>query len=424
MAGNLRKALTTTPDMAQLDPSIILGAKPLQIRDPLESFGNALAIQSAQQNNALRAQQMQQANEDRAYTMGRRKGLNALLSQGLSGEELENRLLRDGYSEEALKFGKDRRENLKTDAERKKAESETSLKQQEGVDKSLQRYRGALDFINTPEDAVRWMQAQYNDPLLANTVMQMRPLEQAVQSIPRDPAQFQKWREQAGMGMDKYIANQTMIRGQNLTAETARRGQNMTDAREREVPRGMPLETASGPVLVNPRTGQAQPITIDGKAVKSKTELKPPTTEQANAALYSQRMENADKVIGDLEGQYSRVGLSAKQAVGGLPIIGQTANAALSNEGQQIDQAQRDFINATLRRESGAAISPGEFDNARQQYFPQPGDKPEVVRQKAQNRRTAIDGIRAAAGNAATKLHPQQSAPTSDIDVLLEKYKD
>lgn len=227
MAGSLRKALTTTPEMAQIDPSIILGAKPLQIRDPLESYGNALAIQNAQQTNALRAQQMQQANEDRAYTTGRRNKLNAILGEGLSGEELENTLLRGGFSEEALKFGKDRRENLKTDAERKKTEAETGVKGQELQDKRLQYYRTELDMVNSRPAAIQWMTAQYNDPVLANTVMQMQPLEKTLASIPQDPAQFQEWRNKAAMGMDKYIANQTTVRGQNLTAETARRGQDI-----------------------------------------------------------------------------------------------------------------------------------------------------------------------------------------------------
>ena len=57
-----------------------------------------------------------------------------------------------------------------------------------------------------------------------------------------------------------------------------------------------------------------------------------------------------------------------------------------SDQYKQIEQAQRDFINATLRRESGAAIAPSEFENAQLQYFPQPGDTREVVKQKQRNR--------------------------------------
>ena len=62
-----------------------------------------------------------------------------------------------------------------------------------------------------------------------------------------------------------------------------------------------------------------------------------------------------------------------------------------SPEFQKYDQAKRDFINAQLRRESGAAIADSEFENADKQYFPVPGDTPEVVAQKRANRRASIE---------------------------------
>jgi hypothetical protein len=52
-------------------------------------------------------------------------------------------------------------------------------------------------------------------------------------------------------------------------------------------------------------------------------------------------------------------------------------------------------VNAVLRRESGAVISPEEFANAERQYFPQIGDSRPVIEQKARNRRAAIEGMRA-----------------------------
>jgi len=67
----------------------------------------------------------------------------------------------------------------------------------------------------------------------------------------------------------------------------------------------------------------------------------------------------------------------------------------LSKDQQSIEQAQRDFINAVLRRESGAVISPGEFTNAQKQYFPQPGDSLKVLAQKRANRTLAIKGLEA-----------------------------
>jgi hypothetical protein len=73
-------------------------------------------------------------------------------------------------------------------------------------------------------------------------------------------------------------------------------------------------------------------------------------------------------------------------------------NMAASPQRQKLVQAQRDFVNAILRRESGAAISESEFNNAQRQYFPQPGDGPDVIEQKKQNRMLAIEGLMAGAG--------------------------
>jgi hypothetical protein len=68
-------------------------------------------------------------------------------------------------------------------------------------------------------------------------------------------------------------------------------------------------------------------------------------------------------------------------------------NFMLNAPQQQFLQAERDFINAMLRRESGAAIAPSEFESARKQYIPQPGDRPETLEQKRLARERAFSGL-------------------------------
>jgi hypothetical protein len=108
-------------------------------------------------------------------------------------------------------------------------------------------------------------------------------------------------------------------------------------------------------------------------------------------------MAEADKIISD-PAIYG-AGLGARGALrniaAGVPVVGNMAIGATEGgaEYQKYDQAKRDFVNAVLRKESGAAISQSEFVNAEKQYFPQPGDTPEVIAQKAKNRATAIDTI-------------------------------
>jgi hypothetical protein len=112
--------------------------------------------------------------------------------------------------------------------------------------------------------------------------------------------------------------------------------------------------------------------------------------DMRKASGFADRATAADRIISE-----PNVGASGQDlrnvAIGSIPAIG---NYGVSEDYQQFDQAQRDFINAMLRRESGAAINESEFDNARKQYFPQPGDGPDVLRQKAENRRLAIQSLR------------------------------
>ena len=62
------------------------------------------------------------------------------------------------------------------------------------------------------------------------------------------------------------------------------------------------------------------------------------------------------------------------------------ANFLKQDEFQSLEQAQRNFLNATLRRESGAVISPSEFEEGRRQYFTIPGDAVATIKQKKANR--------------------------------------
>jgi hypothetical protein len=74
--------------------------------------------------------------------------------------------------------------------------------------------------------------------------------------------------------------------------------------------------------------------------------------------------------------------------------------AAANAETKQVRRAVRDFINAQLRRESGAAIGKDEFASARLQYIPAPGDPPQVVADKLDKIRQARDILRIQGGAA------------------------
>jgi hypothetical protein len=118
---------------------------------------------------------------------------------------------------------------------------------------------------------------------------------------------------------------------------------------------------------------------------------------QSKALLFGTRMQEADRILNELSAAGVDRPSMAKQVADSVPLVGgalgSIANSAQSPNQQRVEQAQRDFVNAVLRKESGASISPTEFDSARKQYFPAIGDSDEVKAQKARNRATAIQGM-------------------------------
>lgn len=100
-------------------------------------------------------------------------------------------------------------------------------------------------------------------------------------------------------------------------------------------------------------------------------------------------------------------------------VLGQTAvnvlspnltNSFTGDERQKADQAKEDFIRASLRYESGAAIGRDEFVGQDRIFFPQPGDGAAVIAQKEAARRRVIEGLKVSSGEGASALNPAAGA--------------
>lgn len=133
------------------------------------------------------------------------------------------------------------------------------------------------------------------------------------------------------------------------------------------------------------------------------------TEFQGKALGFGMRLAEANEILNGI-GQGGAVQPNLlKRAAASVPGVGGALETAAnmvpeaiggpSAPQQQVEQAQRNFINAVLRRESGAVISPQEFDNANRQYFPQPGDSPEVITQKQRNRELVISSFTEESGD-------------------------
>lgn len=114
--------------------------------------------------------------------------------------------------------------------------------------------------------------------------------------------------------------------------------------------------------------------TIDGE---------PQTAVQQLVNSYANRLIESEQVFSEV----------AEQFADPMAFGGSLPNILQSPERQMYEQSKRNFVNAVLRRESGAVISDEEFKNAEKQYFPQAGDAPATVLQKAANRNTVINNF-------------------------------
>jgi len=169
----------------------------------------------------------------------------------------------------------------------------------------------------------------------------------------------------------------------------------MTDARAREsnlanITKPFEVSGPDGtPVLVQQdASGNLMPV----KGFGPKDAIKPMTDSQAKAALFGSRMQASDSVLSDL----AKAGTTKSLPGAGMGFgVGSVLNAVSPESQQKLNQAKLDFLSATLRRESGAVISDQEMKKGDQQYFPQIGDSPGVIEQKARNRAIAIRGVQA-----------------------------
>lgn len=134
-------------------------------------------------------------------------------------------------------------------------------------------------------------------------------------------------------------------------------------------------------------------------------EGKAPTAAQSQAAVYANRLSQAEQTL-STNSFYRDIRY-------GTPM----AEILKSEDRKLAEQAEQNFINAVLRRESGAAISPSEYANARSQYIPQPGDTQAVLDQKAQNRAIVQQGLQNEAAQAAF-------TPTSGTGDSIDKFLD
>ena len=181
-----------------IDPNIALGFRGIEVPNQLAQYAQIQQIQGAQQANQLNELKMAE------YERARREeeGIRNYLAGNVNPTAPETRA-------GLLKFGKAGLEYGKLLNEADKAQAELGKVKAEAASKQTELFRGQLANVRTPEQAAQWVQAQYADPILAPIVKQV-PMEQAIAGIPRDPKQFENWKNQNAIGMSKWAERNTM----------------------------------------------------------------------------------------------------------------------------------------------------------------------------------------------------------------------
>lgn len=457
-----------------IDPSIALQARGVQLDNPMDVAGKAMSLRTLAGQQQIQQMQIQQATQQQEQertladlykgninpdgTVNRQGLLGAAAQQGL-GARIPG--MQKQFAEADKATADVGHVGAQTD--------ELKWKTAKGkIDASGAALNSLLQNPNTThDDVIRTMVG-----LVQQGVVTPEQGQQAIRELPGDPVRLRQYLMQKGLEvmdaskrMDMLTPKfQTMDNGgaiqmgtvDQLTGQftpgqamrkvqtpdsvasnaTTRRGQDLTDARAKDAngiaqsaARTQLVEGPDGYMLVDKGTGLARPAaTMSGQQVQGKNVGL--NDVQSKALLFGSRMQAAEKVLNEMAAQGTVRPSVLKSAVEGVPLIGRVggvvANSMSSPQQQKVEQAQRDFINAVLRRESGAAIAESEFENARKQYFPAVGDSQAVIQQKMQNRQLATKGILAEVPakqrNALDPGAADASGLPDDIAAILKKH--
>ncbi|KUZ35281.1 hypothetical protein [Burkholderia territorii] len=378
-----------------LDPNIALQAQPVQIQNPLTTYAQAAALQGVQRQNQL----YDLAIQDKQREVEQAQALNAAFKApgavnadgSLNASGIVGNVASSGYGAAVPALAKSLAETQSAQLAQQKASIEGSLQKIGAIGQVLNGVTDQASYdlarqwaaAHLGADSVASMPATYDPTIVANkqrealTVMQQ--LDQHNKAIDQQLAQAQFGETQ---------------RHNQASEGVETRAQNM---------RALEYDAKNG-VVINKATGQSMPVMgADGKPIA--TSVGNLTGEQSNAVAFGARALDAQNMLRQLEAGGTTNTNPVYRAASGLPVIGGAMAGATnwlnSDQQQSYEQAKRNFVSAILRKESGAAIADSEFANEEKKYFPQTGDSPATIEQKARARDLAIEALKAQAGPGA-----------------------
>lgn len=428
-----------------VDASIAMGVRAPQIENPLNALAQAMQLQGMQRQGELQGLQVQQAKQGMADDAIARE----VSMSGATQEDMPGMLRKRGAYKAAADIEKQLLDAQGKRVTMKKDLSITAGNEADTFKKMLERMASEVGAMQAPEQVLPYLQGEVKAGRMTEQQAQQQAQmatqdfngwKQSTVQKALDPKTLYegsqpKWIERFD-GQKKYFVD-TNINSQSFgkkmgevqmqatiaEQETARANrerernqagqlavsqgqlgvaQSNLGLKRQEVENGKWSNDLERGIQVNMSTGETRPITEGGNPVGLKA--KPFTESQGKDAGFALRMEESDKILSALDGKYSSNALAYKNKGDNFPVVGPNVgawmNKRMTQEERSAFQAQKNFLNAVLRRESGAMISVSEFSDGVRQYFPQDGDTPTDLAQKAAARRQAYAGIKVSAGPA------------------------
>ena len=131
---------------------------------------------------------------------------------------------------------------------------------------------------------------------------------------------------------------------------------------------------------------------------------------QAGATAFLNRMQANSQVIDALDTQGTEF---MQRLLGQVPVAG---DFLTTPQYKMFDTAARNWIASLLRKDSGATITPEEYEEGMRQYFPQPGDDEGTIDLKRRLRKAAEYGMGIQAGAGAGMT---QQAVLDEADAII-----
>jgi len=269
-----------------------------------------------------------------------------------------------------------------------------------------QQFNGSLDGLFEQYQAMKNQQAQEGRQDFADTVQFGTPIRGMT------PEQLQRGAQgpfqpsgptQNGQPMAPQFDNDPHVAAIQRFIQTKKQGASMA-SQEQQL--GMD-KTRAGIA-----SDQSQVRLNDAKAEKERADAKNgpaseriPKQNEFAARNYADMATQAEANLEKLLAGDPLKGVAAYSPTDKISTQGDyVPNIVKSGGTQQYEQIERQFVQAVLRKESGASISPEEMSTNRKKYFAKPGDGPEVVAQKKAARALAVQGLAAEGARVSSNV--------------------